>query len=71
MLLHPASITSTTPPSLGEVDSALLGLTDSTTPTGYANYWTNSLGNDLDQASALNLFTLLESGGGIDLAHYL
>ncbi|KAI6784607.1 uncharacterized protein J7T54_006652 [Emericellopsis cladophorae] len=34
-----------------------------------ANFWSNQ-GNE-DPSSALNLFPLLEGGGGIDLAHYL
>lgn len=58
-------------PGLGEVDSAFLGLTDNGLHPTDGGYWGAAVGNDADQASALNLFTLLDSGGGIDLAHYL
>jgi hypothetical protein len=71
-MLHHASLLSVGSPGLGEVDSAFLGLTDNgglqATDGGY---WGAAVGSDTDQASALNLFTLLDSGGGIDLAHYL
>ncbi|KAH8174716.1 fungal specific transcription factor domain-containing protein [Sarocladium implicatum] len=58
-------------PGLGEVDSAFLGLTDNGLHPTDGGYWGTAVGSDADQASALNLFTLLDSGGGIDLAHYL
>lgn len=58
-------------PGLGQLDSAFLGLSDQTPDGTDAGYWSSNFGNDADQTSALNLFTLLESGGGIDLAHYL
>lgn len=38
------------------------------TPDG--DYW-NTFGEGDGSGSALNLFPLLEAGGGIDLAHYL
>lgn len=58
-------------PALGEVDSAFLGLSDNgNLPHMDPAYWGASVGNDADQSSALNLFTLLDSGG-VDLAHYL
>lgn len=48
-----------------EMDSAFLGLSDMLTTPG-DGYW-----NSFDDAGgSANLFPLLESGGGIDLAHY-
>lgn len=40
-------------------------------PTPEGNFWAPYLGNEGDQGSTLNLFPLLEAGGGIDLANYL
>lgn len=57
-------------PRLAEIDSAFLGLTESLMQTPDDNYWNGNVGNDGDAGSALNLFPLLEAGGGIDLAHY-
>ncbi|EFY88416.1 hypothetical protein MAC_05468 [Metarhizium acridum CQMa 102] len=57
-------------PRLAEIDSAFLGLTESLMQTPDNNYWNGNVGNDGDSGSALNLFPLLEAGGGIDLAHY-
>lgn len=57
-------------PRLAEIDSAFLGLTESLMQTPDDNYWNGTVGNDGDAGSALNLFPLLEAGGGIDLAHY-
>ncbi|GAO19012.1 hypothetical protein UVI_02036360 [Ustilaginoidea virens] len=59
----------TSPPRPGDIDSAFLGLTESLMQTPH-DYWNGSLGNDGDAGAALNLFPLLETGGGIDLAHY-
>ncbi|KND91042.1 putative transcriptional regulatory protein [Tolypocladium ophioglossoides CBS 100239] len=56
---------------LGDVDSAFLGLTEGLLQTADVDYWGGSLGGEGDAGSALNLFPLLEAGGGIDLAHYL
>ena len=58
-------------PRMGDIDSAFLGLDESLLQTPDVNYWTSTLGNDGDSGSALNLFPLLDAGGGIDLAHYL
>ncbi len=57
-------------PRLGEIDAAFLGLSDSMLHTPDVDYW-NTFGEGDGSASALNLFPLLEAGGGIDLAHYL
>ncbi|KAK2599956.1 hypothetical protein QQS21_005340 [Conoideocrella luteorostrata] len=57
-------------PRLAEIDSAFLGLTESLMQTPDSNYWNGNDGTDVDAGSALNLFPLLESGGGIDLAHF-
>jgi hypothetical protein len=59
------------PPRLGDIDTAFLGLTESLLQTPDANYWNGNFGNEGDMGSALNLFPLLDAGGGIDLAHYL
>jgi hypothetical protein len=55
---------------LAEIDSSFLGLTESMMHTPDNNYWNGTMGSDGDAGSALNLFPLLEAGGGIDLAHY-
>jgi hypothetical protein len=57
-------------PRLGDIDSAFLGLSDSMLHTPDGDYW-NTFGEGDGSGSALNLFPLLEAGGGIDLAHYL
>ena len=57
-------------PRLGDIDSAFLGLSDSILHTPDEGYW-NTFGEGDGSGSALNLFPLLEAGGGIDLAHYL
>ena len=58
-------------PRFGDIDSAFLGLTDSMMPTPDGNFWAPYMGTEGDQGSTLNLFPLLEAGGGIDLANYL
>ena len=61
-------------PSLQAFDSAFLGLTDPLSHAPDANHWdtyTNFGGAEGETGSTLNLFPLLEAGGGIDLAHYL
>ena len=58
-------------PRFGDIDSAFLGLNESLLQTPDANYWTGNFGIDGDPGSALNLFALLDAGGGIDLAHHL
>lgn len=61
---------STTSPHVGDIDSAFFGLGD--TMMGQdANFWNSYQGNEGDPGSTLNLFPLLDAGGGIDLAHYL
>ncbi|KAM4067217.1 fungal specific transcription factor [Hirsutella rhossiliensis] len=59
---------------LGDAGSGLLGFSESllqTPPDG--DFWNGAdlLGAEAEAGSALNLFPLLEAGGGIDLAHYL
>ncbi|CAI6090491.1 unnamed protein product [Clonostachys chloroleuca] len=56
-------------PRFGNLDSAFMGL-DSLMPTPDGTFWMSYL-QDNDQGSALNLFPLLDAGGGIDLAHHL
>ena len=56
-------------PRVGEFDSAFSALGD--TLIGQDGDFWNPYQNDGDSGSALNLFPLLEAGGGIDLAHYL
>ncbi|KAL3958219.1 hypothetical protein ACCO45_006381 [Purpureocillium lilacinum] len=55
--------------------SSFFGLTaESLMQTPDGNYWNEATfgpGGEGDGASALNLFPLMEAGGGIDLAHYL
>lgn len=58
-------------PRFGDIDAAFLDMTDLMMPASEANFWAPYLGNETDQASTLNLFPLLEAGGGIDLANYL
>jgi hypothetical protein len=58
-------------PRMGEMDSMFLGLSEPMLHTPDATYWDGIVGNDDDPNSALNLFPLLETGGGIDLAHWL
>ncbi|EGR52967.1 fungal specific transcription factor domain-containing protein [Trichoderma reesei QM6a] len=60
-------------PRLAEMDSVFLGLSEPMLHTPDTNaYWDGIVGNnDNDPNSALNLFPLLEAGGGIDLAHWL
>lgn len=57
------------PRMLGDMDSAYLGLSESLLHTPEGGFWSG--GFDEDAGSALNLFPLLDTGGGIDLAHYL
>lgn len=54
----------------GDIDTSFLGLTESLLQTPDMNYWNGNMGSDGDAGSALNLFPLLDAGGGIDLAHY-
>ncbi|ESU10705.1 hypothetical protein FGSG_04830 [Fusarium graminearum PH-1] len=56
-------------PLFGDLDSAFLGLSESMMQTPDPSYWT--MGNEADTGSALNLFALLDGGGGIDLTHHL
>lgn len=56
------------PRMLGEMDSAYLGLSESLLHTPEGGFWNG--GFDGDAGSALNLFPLMDAGGGIDLAHY-
>ncbi|KAM0262779.1 hypothetical protein ACHAQJ_001573 [Trichoderma viride] len=58
-------------PRMGEIDSMFLGLSEPMLHTPDTTYWDGIVGNDDDPNSALNLFPLLETGGGIDLAHWL
>ena len=52
----------------GDLDSAFLGLSESMMQTPDPSYWSVAEG---DSGSALNLFALLDGGGGIDLTHHL
>lgn len=56
---------------MGEMDSMFLGLSEPMLHTPDTTYWDGIVGNDDDPNSALNLFPLLETGGGIDLAHWV
>ncbi|KAF4971701.1 hypothetical protein FZEAL_9765 [Fusarium zealandicum] len=58
-------------PPFGDLDSAFLGLNESLLQTPDASYWGGPMGADGDSGSALNLFALLDAGGGIDLTHHL
>ncbi|KAK7431001.1 hypothetical protein QQZ08_002531 [Neonectria magnoliae] len=58
-------------PRFSDLDSAFLGLSESMLQTPDASYWGGNMGLDGDSGSALNLFALLDAGGGIDLAHHL
>lgn len=58
------------PPRFGDLDAAFLGLNESLLQTPDSNYWNGTFGSD-DPGSTLNLFALLDAGGGIDLAHHL
>ncbi|KAF4451409.1 hypothetical protein F53441_5610 [Fusarium austroafricanum] len=57
-------------PLFGDLDSAFLGLSESMMQTPDPSYWGGPM-NEADSGSALNLFTLLDGGGGIDLTHHL
>ncbi|KAL6910095.1 hypothetical protein GGI43DRAFT_389309 [Trichoderma evansii] len=69
--LQSQSLASGPSPRIGEMDSMFLGLSESMLHTPDTTYWDGIVGNDDDPNSALNLFPLLETGGGIDLAHWL
>lgn len=56
-------------PSVGGMDPALFGWGDSLVGQD-GDFW-NMYEHDEDSVSALNLFPLLDAGGGIDLAHCL
>ncbi|KAH6959383.1 hypothetical protein DER45DRAFT_259379 [Fusarium avenaceum] len=58
-------------PLFGDLDSAFLGLSESMMQTPDPSYWGGPLGTEADSGSALNLFALLDAGGGIDLTHHL
>ncbi|KAM5517705.1 fungal specific transcription factor domain-containing protein [Fusarium oxysporum f. sp. phaseoli] len=58
-------------PLFGDLDSAFLGLSESMMQTPDPSYWGGPMGNEADSGSALNLFALLDAGGGIDLTHHL
>jgi hypothetical protein len=70
-LLQQQGLSSGPSPRVGEMDSMFLGLSDPMLHTPDTTYWDGIVGNDDDPNSALNLFPLLETGGGIDLAHWL
>lgn len=70
-LLQQTSLQPAASPRFGDLDSAFFGLTDSMLQTPDASYWGGNMGMDADAGSALNLFALLDAGGGIDLAHHL
>ena len=61
---------STNSPLVGDMDASFFGLSDSLMGQD-SNLWNSYQGNEGDPGSALNLFPLLDAGGGIDLAHYL
>lgn len=69
--LQSQSLASGPSPRMGEMDSMFLGLSEPMLHTPDTTYWDGIVGNDDDPNSALNLFPLLETGGGIDLAHWL
>ncbi|KAM3530512.1 hypothetical protein NHJ13051_001345 [Beauveria bassiana] len=71
--VHYAGVAAPASPRIGDIDSAFLGLSESMLHTPDAEYWSNSFGvneGDGGTGSAVNLFPLLDAGGGIDLAHY-
>ena len=68
-LQHQHQAASTGSPRVGDIDAAFFGLGDTLVGQD-GNFWT-SYQNEGDSGSALNLFPLLDAGGGIDLAHYL
>lgn len=70
-VLQSQSLASGPSPRMGEMDSMFLGLSEPMLHTPDTTYWDGIVGNDDDPNSALNLFPLLETGGGIDLAHWL
>ncbi|KAM0438476.1 hypothetical protein ACHAPT_001225 [Fusarium lateritium] len=57
-------------PPFGDLDSAFLGLSESMLQTPDPSYWGGPM-MEGDSGSALNLFALLDAGGGIDLTHHL
>lgn len=60
-------------PRVGDIESAFLGLSESMLHTPDGDYWSNSFGvneGDAGAGAAVNLFPLMDAGGGIDLAHY-
>ncbi|TQV94061.1 Fungal specific transcription factor [Cordyceps javanica] len=70
---HYGGVAGVVSPRIGDIDSAFLGLSESMLHTPDADYWSNSFGvseGDGGAGSAVNLFPLLDAGGGIDLAHY-
>ncbi|KAK5987025.1 putative transcriptional regulatory protein [Cladobotryum mycophilum] len=69
-LLQHQGMPAATSPRLGDIDTAFLSLSESVLHTPDSAYWTGLAGNEGDPSSALNLFPLLEAGGGIDLAHW-
>ncbi|KAH7231924.1 hypothetical protein B0J15DRAFT_517887 [Fusarium solani] len=66
---HP--VASVGSPPFGDLDSAFLGLSESMLQTPDPSYWGGPTGMEGDSGSALNLFALLDAGGGIDLTHHL
>ncbi|OAA50156.1 Fungal specific transcription factor [Beauveria brongniartii RCEF 3172] len=71
--VHYGGVAAPASPRIGDIDSAFLGLSESMLHTPDADYWSNSFGvneGDGGAGSAVNLFPLLDAGGGIDLAHY-
>lgn len=59
-------------PRIGSFDSSFWGLGDPLAQAHEATaYFDGGRSNEGNPGSALNLFPLLDEGGGIDLAHYL
>ena len=73
--LHDGAVPATGFPRMGDISSSFFGLADDSLLAGQdGNFWAaTAYQNDGGDAAsaALNLFPLLEAGGGIDLAHYL
>lgn len=68
-ILQHRGLQSSPSPRPAEMDSTLLGIAEPLIQTPENDYWIGSFGDD-DGGSALNLFPLLDAGGGIDLAHH-
>ncbi|KAH7313684.1 hypothetical protein B0I35DRAFT_435661 [Stachybotrys elegans] len=70
-LQHQGLLQGASPPRIGDIDGSFLGLGESLLQTPDETFWARNMGSEVDPSSALNLFPLLDAGGGIDLAHYL